>query len=136
MKGFIAAILIMGVVRFLLSISAVPNSTAKFFSMTAVIVAGVIYFAATTRSHLDRLATAFLLILPYMVVEVLALGYTWVTGHQTVFHAEEYSFGFSIGQHMLGHLIGGLTWEPIGLFLLMELIWAAVTISSRLIGKS
>ena len=60
-----------------------------------------------------------------MIIEVLALGYTWLTGQQTIFHAAEYSMGFSIMWHTwLGHLVGGLTWEPLTLFVLMEVIWA------------
>ncbi|PYR96097.1 MAG: hypothetical protein DMG16_28810 [Acidobacteria bacterium] len=58
-----------------------------------------------------------------MTVEVIALGYTWATGHQTIFHAAEYSMGTSIGVHTLGHLIGGFTWEPLIGFVAMELVW-------------
>src|SRR6478672_6569470 len=111
MRGFIAAIAAVGFIRFVLS-------------MSVVILAGAIYFAFTTPTHKGRLKDAYLLILPYLVIEVLALGYTWVTGHQTIFHAEEYSLGYGIAAHTLGHLVGGLTWEPLFLFLLMEIIWA------------
>jgi hypothetical protein len=92
--------------------------------MTAVIFAGTVYFAFATRSHKERLYAAYLLILPYLIIEVAALGYTWATGHQTIFHSKDYSFGFSIAQHTLGHLVGGLSWEPLTLFLVMELLWA------------
>ena len=56
-------------------------------------------------------------------IEVLALGYTWATSHPTIFHAAEYSMGFSIAVHTIGHLVGGLTWEPLFGFLIMEMIW-------------
>jgi hypothetical protein len=125
MKWFLAAIAAMGAIRFALSISGVPDTTVKYFSMTAIILAGALYFAVKCTTHKDRLKAAYWLIVPYMTVEVLALGYTWVTGRQTIFHASEYSFGFSAAGHTLGHLAGGVTWEPLGLFLLMELFWAA-----------
>ena len=123
MKVFIIAIAVMGIVRFILSVSGVPNEIAKYFSMTAIMLAGSIYFAAATTTHKERLKAAYLLVLPYLTVEVLALGYTWATGRQTIFHAREYSFGTSIGVHTIGHLVGGLTWEPLTVFLIMEIIW-------------
>jgi hypothetical protein len=129
MKKFIAAILAMGFVRFALDWHGVSKDVVKFFSMTVIIMIGTIYFALTTRTHKERLKASYLLILPYMIVEVLALAYTWNTGRQTIFHDEEYSLGFPIAQHTIGHFVGGLTWEPLSVFVLMEIIWF---ISSRL----
>jgi len=124
MKWFIFAIAAMGVIRFILDVSGVPKEVVKYFSMTAIIIAGWLYFAIVTSSHKERLKAAYLLILPYMVIEVMALSYTWITGHQTIFHAAEYSFGVSVALHTLGHLVGGLTWEPLTVFVLMEIVWA------------
>lgn len=126
-----ATILCMGVIRFALTVTGVPHSTVKYFSMTSVIAAAAVYVAITTRTHRERLNAAFLLILPYMVIEVAALAYTWATGHQTIFHAEEYSFGVSVMVHTIGHLVGGLTWEPLLLFLTMELIWWIFSLIAR-----
>ena len=123
MKGFIVAIAAVGIVRFVLSVSGLPNSTVKFVSMSVVMLAGTIYFSFATPTHKGRLKDAYLLVLPYVVIEVLALGYTWGTGHQTIFHADEYSLGYGIAAHTIGHLVGGLTWEPLFLFLVMEVIW-------------
>lgn len=124
MRGFILAILLMGILRFVLTVSGLPNSVVKFFSMTAVIAVGLVYFALSTSSHLERLKASFLLILPYMIVEAIALGYTWASGRPTIFHAPEYSFGGTpLAYHFLGHIVGGFTWEPLSIFLLMEVIW-------------
>ena len=123
MKVFIIAIALMGIVRFILSVSGVPNEVTKYFSMTAIMTVGSIYFAIATATHKQRFIAAYLLVLPYLTVEILALGYTWATGRQTIFHAREYSFGTSIGVHTIGHLVGGLTWEPLTVFLIMEIIW-------------
>ena len=123
MKAFIVAIAAMGVVRFILDASGLPKDVVKYFSMTAIMIIGSLYFAIATATHKERLKASYLLIMPYMTVEVIALGYTWATGHQTIFHAAEYSMGTSIGVHTLGHLIGGFTWEPLIGFVAMELVW-------------
>src|SRR2546428_135293 len=96
MKWFIAAILAVGAIRFALTISGVTDSITRFASMTVIIMAGTVYFAIAARTHKERLKAAYLLIIPYMIVEVAALGYTWSSGRQTIFHAREYSFGTSI----------------------------------------
>jgi hypothetical protein len=123
MKASIVAIAVMGVTRFVLDAGGVPREIVKYFSMTAVMIGCSIYFAIATTTHKDRLKAAYLLVMPYMAVEVIALSYTWATGHQTIFHAAEYSLGSSIAVHTLGHLVGGFTWEPLFGFVMMEIIW-------------
>ena len=123
MKAFIAAIFAMGVIRFILTVSGQPDDFVKYFSMTVIWIAGALYFSIATETHKERLRAAYLLTFPYMVIEVAALGYTWANGHQTIFHTKEYSFGTSIAIHTLGHLVGGLTWEPLSFFLFMEIVW-------------
>jgi hypothetical protein len=124
MKIFIALIAFTGVIRFVLTTAGVSNDVVKYASMTIVIMAGSLYFGATTSTHKDRLKAAYLLILPYMVVEVATLSFTWSTGRPTIFHAPEYSMGTGIAVHTLGHLAGGLTWEPLMVFIVMEIVWA------------
>lgn len=135
MRGFIAAILGIGILRFILTVAGLPNSTVKYFSMLAVVAAGGVFFAIATKTHKDRLFASYFLIIPYMVIEVLALGYTWLSGQQTIFHAPEYSLGFGIATHTLLHLVGGLTWEPLTLFILMEIVWGIYTILARLLFR-
>jgi hypothetical protein len=136
MKAFIAGVFGMGVIRFILTVIGLPDSTVKYFSMSAVIALGALYFAITTNTHRERLHAAFFLIIPYMIVEVAALAYTWATGHQTIFHSVDYSLGFSIAQHTLVHLAGGLTWEPLFVFLFMEVVWAVYSFVARLFAKA
>lgn len=123
MKWFIVAIAAMGVVRFILDAGGISKDTVKFFSMSVIMLAGTLYFAIASTTHKERLKSAYLLVMPYMTVEVLALGYTWGSGHQTIFHAQEYSFGTSIGAHTIGHFVGGLIWEPLFGFVVMEIVW-------------
>jgi hypothetical protein len=132
MKGFIATIFALGIIRFVLTVAGLPDGFVKFFSMTVAIMAGTLYFAIATDTHKERLKASYLLVIPYMIIEVAALGYTWASGRQTIFHSHDYSFGMPIGTHTIGHLVGGLTWEPLSVFLLMEIVWGI----SRLFRKS
>ena len=135
MRGFIAAILGMGILRFILTVAGVPDSTVKYFAMTAVIAVGGVFVAIATKTHKDRLFASYFLILPYMTIEVLALGYTWLSGQQTIFHAAEYSLRLGITAHLAGHLVGGLTWEPLTLFLVMEIVWVIYIVLARFFSR-
>ena len=123
-------------VRLALSVAGVPDGTVKYASMTAVILAGTVYFAFASRTWKGRLRSAYLLILPYMLVELAALGYELATGKHTIFHAPEYSFRSPLKIHFWGHLIGGLTWEPLSLFLLMAILWGLFTGCRKLLTKA
>jgi hypothetical protein len=134
-KLFITAIAAVGVIRFVLSVSGYPNEFVRYVSMTVTILAGTIYFGVQSPTHKGRLTTAYLLVLPYMIIEVSALAYTWRTGHQTIFHANEYSMGYPVGEHAIGHLVGGLTWEPLAIFVVMEIIHLIYSTLGRALGK-
>ena len=121
-KLFIAAIVVVGAIRFALSVSGAPDAIVKYVSMTAVITVGMVYFALTCKTWKERMKAAYLLILPYMLVEGVALAYTVVTRKPTIFHAPEYSFRTTPGVHLIGHLVGGVTWEPLSVFVVMQVI--------------
>jgi hypothetical protein len=133
-KTFIAAIAIVGVLRFALTVTGVPNSVTRFASMSFIILIGAAYFAINSSTHGERLKLAYLLILPYMIVEVAALLYTWSAGVETIFHAPQYSLNTTIPRHTFGHLLGGLTWEPALVFLFMELVWAFAAFAQSKLG--
>jgi hypothetical protein len=120
---FMAAIAAMGVVRFAMTVAGLPNHVVKFASMSVIMLVAFLYFAIVSKTHIERLKAAYLIVLPYMIVEVAALGYTWASGRQTIFHAKEYSLGTGIGLHTIGHFVGGLTWEPLAGFVFMEIVW-------------
>jgi len=133
-RFFAAAIIVMGIIRFILTLSGLPDSTVKYFSMTAIIIVGTFYFALTTASHKDRLKASYILLIPYMLVEVTALGYAWTSGRPSIFHAKDYSLGTTLPVHTIGHFVGGLTWEPLSTFVVMELIWLVAAGVRRLTG--
>src|SRR5262245_29695552 len=102
MKIFIGSIAVIGVIRFVLTVAGLPNSVVKFASMTVILMAGTLYFGIASSTHKERLKAAYWLILPYMLIEVAALSFTWTTGRTTIFHAPEYSLGTGIALHTLG----------------------------------
>jgi hypothetical protein len=117
-------ILGVGSARFILSVAGVEDTLTRYASMTAVIVAGIIWFGSTPLGWKRRLAIAYGLILPYMLIETLGLGYTWISRRETIFHATEYAMGTVLEVHLIGHIVGGLTWEPLGVFAIMTgLAW-------------
>ena len=116
LAAFVAAILASGAVRFALTVNGVPDAVAAWASMTAVMLAAAGYFALRTSGRRERLIVSYVIVAPYMAVEVLALGYTWWTGRGTIFHAAPFTLGTSIEVHFWGHVAGGLTWEPLMVF--------------------
>jgi hypothetical protein len=133
----VVAIAAVGLLRFALDIFGAPANVTKVASMTAVMLAGCIYFGLRARSYRELWKFAYVLILPYMLIELAAIGYAWASGLPSIFHTPEYSFNSPIHIHFWGHLIGGLTWEPLALFVLMAAIRAiSRSLIHRGIGKS
>jgi hypothetical protein len=125
---FVLLILGVGAARFALTMAGVADDLTRYASMTLVIGAGIVWFGSLPTGWRERMQISYALILPYMLVETAALGYTWLSGRETIFHAPEYALGWSIGGHLLGHLAGGLTWEPLGVFAIMSaLSWVIST---------
>jgi len=109
-------ILVVGIVRFVLSFAGVPNSAAKWFSITVVIWIGGLYYAVRihtsgfgTYKHLLPICvlqslTAQVIIVPAIILAIF-------TGHDNIYSAPEFSFG-SDGKtwlHVAAHLFIGTT---------------------------
>jgi hypothetical protein len=122
-KTFVAAIVIVGALRVTLSLAGVRDGITTFFSISAVILAGMIYFGIVCREWRDRLLASYALFVPYTVIAVLALGYTWITGVPTIFQRHELSMtGLTVGWHITAMFIGGFSFEPLLGFAFMSLI--------------
>ena len=122
--GFAAAILVVGGLRFALTLSGIPDSVTTFFSMTVVILIGLVYFSIVCTTWRDCLRAALFLYLPYTLVVSIGLGYTWVAGRHTVFQPHEQMFGLSVGQHFAVMLAFGVTVEPLaGCLFMMGMGW-------------
>lgn len=119
---FILLIVGVGTARLILTLVGVGNESVRFASMTAVILAGIVWFGSHPTAWRSRVWIAYALILPYALIETLGLGLTWITGIPTIFQAPEYSMGATIRVHFIGHLVGGLTWEPLSAFVILTVL--------------
>jgi hypothetical protein len=105
-----------GITRLALTLSGAPNSTAKWFSMTALMWIAVLYYPI--RVHTTGFGTYKhllpVLALPNLVAQAIAItGITIaiVTGNPNIFSAPEYAFGGD-GKtlvHVAAHLFIGTT---------------------------
>jgi hypothetical protein len=119
-KPFLVLIAVVGVARLALSLGGVPNSAARWLSISAVLWIGVLYFSI--RAHTTGFGS-YLSLLPIFVLQSLVaqaviitgIIIAIVTGVDNIFSAPEYSFGgdgktwFHVGAHLvLGTTIGSL----------------------------
>ena len=120
-KPFLGLILIVGIARLALSLGGVPNSTAKWLSITAAIWIGVLYYAIRVHtsgfgSYKQLLPICFLLSLTAQAVIVPSIILAIFTGHDNIYSIPENFFG-NDGKswlHVAGHLfIGGTTLGPL-----------------------
>lgn len=122
LPAFVLLILGVGAARLILTVAGVGDSLTRLASMTVVILAGIVWFGSLQTTWKQRMLIAYALILPYMLIETAGLGYTWISGQATIFQSPAYSMGTTIEVHFFGHLIGGLTWEPLGVFAILTLL--------------
>ncbi len=97
-KLFLGLIVVVGVVRLALSLGGVPNSTAKWLSISGVIWIGVLYFSI--RAHTSGFGS-YKQLLPIFVLQSLvaqaiivpAIVLAIFTGTDNIYSAPEYSGG-------------------------------------------
>lgn len=128
-KWILCLIVIVGLARLALSLGGVPNSSAKWLSITIVTLIGMVYVAirvhTTGFGSYKQLLPLLLLqtILAHLIVAgaiVLAI----MTGKDNIFSAPEYSGGGDGKNwlHVLAHLIAGFIVAPLVLWLVASLI--------------
>jgi hypothetical protein len=137
---FLGLILVVGIVRFGLSLAGVPNSAVKWFSITAVMWIGVLYYAVRIHTsgfgsykHLLPICVLQSLVSEVIIVPGIILAI--ITGHDNIYSAPEYSFG-SDGKtwvHVAAHLGLGATIGPLVGWLVGCLIMFA---TKRLMSRS
>src|SRR4051812_20003781 len=111
--AFVVAILAVGLTRFALTLVGVSDRITTYFSISVVLGVGMLYFGLTCERWRDRMTAAYVLFVPYTVIAVTALGYTWITGQPTIFQRHAHSMmGLTVGKHMGVMLIGGFSAEP------------------------
>ena len=119
-KGFLALILVVGIARLALSLGGVPNSTAKWLSITAVMWIGILYFSIRVHTsgfgsykHLFPILVLQSLVAQLVVVPAIMLAI--FTGQDNIYSVPEYSFGRDgkTWSHVAAHLGLGTTIGPL-----------------------
>jgi hypothetical protein len=124
-KYFMLLIFAVGVARLALSIGGVPNSTAKWLSVTVMILIGLVYYAIRVHttgfgSYKHLLPVTVLLNMAGEIVIVAGIVIAIFTGTDNIFSAPEYS-GNQDGKtwlHAGAHLVLGLTVGPLVMWLI------------------
>ena len=107
-----------GILRLVASLAGVPNSTAKFLSMTVVFLASIFYYGV--RVHTSGFGS-YKHLLPLLVIQsglvtaivVAGILLSAATGTPNIFSAPEYGGLMSVPAHIGGHLLFGLVLGPL-----------------------
>lgn len=135
-RGILAAILVVGLVRLVLSLGGVPVGVVKMFSVTVLLLVGGLYagIAVAVRGfggYRHLLPLLFFQSVVATAIIVAAIGLAAVTGKTNVYTAPEYTNLPNYLPHALGHL-AGIVVVP----LLMWPVAAAVMWATRAIRGS
>jgi hypothetical protein len=115
-KVFLALIAAVGLLRLVLSLAGVPNTTTRWLSMNVVSWAGAFYYGAAvyTRgfgSYKQLLPLGFFQIVLQQAIAVLGILLD-IAGFTNVYAAPEFSFGTGQVPHLLAHLTIGIVVPP------------------------
>ena len=119
-KPFLILILIVGIARLVLSLGGVPNSTAKWLSITVVMWIGVLYYSVRIHTsgfgsykHLLPICVLQSVVSELIIVPAIVLAI--LTGNDNIYSAPEYSFGADgkTWLHVAAHLGLGTTIGPL-----------------------
>jgi hypothetical protein len=119
-KPFLGLILVVGIARLALSLGGVPNSTARWLSITAVLWLGAVYYAIRVHtsgfgSYKQLLPICVLGSLSAQAVIVPGIILAIYTATDNIYSVPEYAFG-NDGKtwlHVGAHLLVGTTVAPL-----------------------
>jgi hypothetical protein len=119
-KYFLVLILVVGIARLALSIAGVPNSTAKWVSISAVALIALVYTSIRVHtsgfgSYKHLLPLFVLQSLTGQLVIIAGIVLAIFTGTDNIFSAPEYSGGGDgkTWLHVVAHLVLGSTVGPL-----------------------
>ena len=115
-RVFLILIAVVGITRLAMSLGGVPNSTAKWLSMTALAWIAVIYYSIHIHtsgfgSYKQLLPVIALLNITAQVIAIIGIAIAMFTGTDNIFSSPEYAFG-SDGKswvHLAAHVFIGTT---------------------------
>ena len=117
-RGLLLLTLVVGLLRLGLSLAGVPNSTAKWLSMTVVLLASVFYYGVRVHtsgfgSYKHLLPLVWIQSALVTAIVIAGILITAATGRENIFSAPEYGGTLSVGAHIGGHLLFGLVIGPL-----------------------
>ena len=138
-KLFLVLIAITGLLRLALSLGGVPNTTARWFTMTGLAWIAVIYYSVRVYtsgfgSYKQLLVICALLDWTAQIIAITGIAIAMATGVDNVFSAPEFAFG-SDGKtwlHLGAHLVIGTT---VGALLPWAIGSAILAITKKVSGK-
>ena len=117
---FLALIMAVGIVRLALSLGGAPTSTAKWFSITAVMWIGIVYFSIKVYtsgfgSYLQLLPISILQGVATQLIVVPSIVLAILTQKDNIYSIPENFFGRDgkTWLHVAGHLVIGTTIGPL-----------------------
>jgi hypothetical protein len=128
-KMFLIAIVVVFLVRLALSLAGTPNATAKWVSVTVVLLLGTLYYGVAV--HTQRFGSYKqlypLLLFQSLLAETLvalAIVLGIVTGHDNIYTAPEYSGGTDGKNwtHVIAHLVVGAVVLPLISWVISSLV--------------
>ena len=115
-RVFLVLILVTGLTRLSLSLAGVPNSTARWFTMTGLAWIAIIYYSIRVHrsgfgSYKQLLVVCALLNWAAQAVAVVGIAIAMATGTDNVFSSPEFAFGGDgkTWLHLGAHLVIGTT---------------------------
>jgi hypothetical protein len=119
-KVILILIVLVGGARLGLSLAGVPNSTARWLSITAVMALGSLYYAIRVHtsgfgSYKQLLPLLFIQDLLAQLIVIAGILIAMYTGQDNIFSAPEYSGGGDGKNwlHVLAHLVLGAVIAPV-----------------------
>jgi hypothetical protein len=112
-RGFLILILVVGLARLTLSLLGVPNSKAKFLSLTILFLLGMVYYSVTVctsgfGSYKQLLPVLALPVILGNIIVISGIVIAILTAKDNIFSAPEYSPGKVDGKnwgHVTGHVV-------------------------------
>jgi len=112
-RGFLILVLVVGVARLALSLLGVPNSTAKFLSLTVMFLLGMAYYSVRVYtsgfgSYKQLLPVLALPVIIGNCIIVAGIVIAILTAKDNIFSAPEYSPGKADGKtwgHAAAHVV-------------------------------
>ena len=117
-RGILLLTLVVGVLRLVLSLAGMPDSTVKFLSMTVVLLASWFYYGVRVHttgfgSYRHLLPLLWIQSALATVIVIAGILISAATGTPNIYTAPEYGGTMSVPAHIGGHLLFGLVLGPL-----------------------